>query len=347
MFNIDGRLIGNGQPPFIVAELSANHNGSLQKALDTISAAKRSGADAIKLQTYTPDTMTIDCSLPDFMIKDGLWGGYKLYDLYKEAYTPFEWHKSLFEHARKEGISCFSTPFDETAVDLLEDLGAPAYKIASFELTDLPLVKYVASTGKPMIMSTGMADLAEISEAVEVARSNGCNDLIILHCISSYPAPVEQSNLLTLSDLRERLNVDVGLSDHTLTSTASLAAIALGACFIEKHFILDREDKGPDSSFSITPNDLHELCESALEVWRARGEVCYSRAPAESDNVIFRRSLYFVDDLKEGERLKPSHVRRIRPGFGIAPKYESSIIGKRLARDVSRGTAVSWSDFSD
>ena len=239
---INGRPIGIGHTPYLIAELSANHNGSLQRALDTISEAKARGADAIKLQTYTADTMTIDCDSEDFMIRGGLWDGYKLYDLYKEAQTPFEWHKAMFDHARDIGITCFSTPFDETAVDLLEDLNAPAYKIASFEATDLPLIKYVASTKKPMIMSTGMANLEEIEEMVQAARDGGCEEMIVLHCISSYPAPIDQSNLLTIPDLRRRLDVHVGLSDHTITNTASIVATALGAVLIEKHFILDKAD---------------------------------------------------------------------------------------------------------
>jgi len=294
---INGRKIGVNHPPYIIAELSANHNGKLQKALDTITKAKACGADAIKLQTYTADTMTIDSDHEDFCIHGGLWDGYKLYDLYKEAQTPFEWHKAMFDHARKIGITCFSTPFDETAVDLLEDLNVPAYKVASFEATDLPLIKYIASTKKPLIVSTGMANFEEIEEVVDTARGAGCNDLILLHCISSYPAPVDQSNLLTIPDMRKKLNVQIGLSDHSLTNTASVVASALGATLIEKHFILDRNEKGPDSEFSINPVELASLCKETKDAWLSLGQAGYERKPAEEANIKFRRSIYFVKDI--------------------------------------------------
>jgi N-acetylneuraminate synthase len=342
VITIDGRKIGQGHPPYIIAELSANHNGELQKALDTISAAKRCGADAVKLQTYTADTMTIDSNSEDFLIKGGLWDGYKLYDLYKWAQTPFEWHQAMFDHARKIGITCFSTPFDETAVDLLEDLNVPAYKVASFEATDLSLIRYIASTKKPMIMSTGMASLEEIEEMVSAARDGGCNDLIILHCISSYPAPIEQSNLLTIPDMQNRLGLQIGLSDHTTSNTASIVATALGATLIEKHFILDKNDKGPDSEFSIEPTNLEILCAECKDAWLSLGKVGYEIKPVEESNVKFRRSVYFVKDLKAGEVIQKDDVRRIRPGYGLAPKYESEIIGKTVKADISRGTATSW-----
>jgi len=342
---INGRPIGIGHAPYIIAELSANHNGSLQRALDTISETKARGANAIKLQTYTADTMTIDCDSEEFVIRGGLWDGYKLYDLYKEAQTPYEWHKAMFDHARDVGITCFSTPFDETAVDLLEDLNAPAYKIASFEATDLPLIKYVASTKKPMIMSTGMANLEEIEEMVQAARDGGCEEMIVLHCISSYPAPIDQSNLLTIPDLKKRLGVHVGLSDHTITNTASVVATALGAVLIEKHFILDRSDKGPDSSFSIEPDELEALVNQTKDTALSLGQAGYERKPAEEENIKFRRSLYFVKDIKEGEIITEDCVRRIRPGFGLDPKQQNTIIGKRLTKSVSRGDAVKDTHF--
>lgn len=344
---IDGRKIGQNFPPYVLAELSANHNGVLQKALDTITAAKKCGADGIKLQTYSADTMTIDSDLDDFLIKGGLWDGYKLYDLYKEAQTPFEWHKAMFEHARNIDITCFSTPFDETAVDLLEDMNVPAYKIASFEATDLPLIRYVASTKKPLIMSTGMANFEEITEMVEAAREAGCQDLILLHCLSSYPAPVEQSNLLTIPDMRQKLSVQIGLSDHTISNTASVVATGLGATLIEKHFILDRNDKGPDSEFSIEPSELESLITQTKDAWLSLGQVGYDRKPAEEANVVFRRSVYFVKDMPAGSVVTKDCIRRIRPGYGLAPKHEQEIIGKRLRTAVKRGTPTKWDLFDE
>jgi len=343
---INGCAIGIGHAPYVIAELSANHNGRLQRALDSISEAKARGADAIKLQTYTADNMTIDCDSEDFMIRGGLWDGYKLYDLYKEAQTPFEWHKAMFDHARDVGITCFSTPFDESAVDLLEDLNTPAYKIASFEATDLPLIKYVASTKKPMIMSTGMANLEEIEDMVQAARDGGCEEMIVLHCISSYPAPIDQSNLLTIPDLKKRLGVHVGLSDHTITNTASVVATALGAVLIEKHFILDRNDKGPDSSFSIEPDELEALVNQTKDAALSLGKAGYERKPAEQANIKFRRSLYFVKDMKKGEIITEECIRRIRPGFGLEPKYFLRVMGKKLNIDVKSGMPVQV-DFLD
>lgn len=344
-FSIDGRIIGPNEPPYIIAELSANHNGSLDHALKTIDAANRCGASAIKIQTYTADTMTIDSDRPDFMIKGGLWDGYKLYDLYKWAETPFEWHRKMFDYARKIGITIFSTPFDESAVDLLESLNVSAYKVASFENTDLPLIRYVAKTGKPMIISTGMATETEIEEAVDEARSAGCKDLVLLHCISGYPVPVEQANIRQINVLSKRFNVVAGLSDHTLGTVTSVAAVALGACVIEKHFTLSRHDKGPDSEFSIEPEDLHRLCQDAHDAWRALGSIGYALKPAEGDSKVFRRSIYFVRDLPAGSIVSQSDIRRIRPGMGLPPKYFDSIIGMRLRVDVKRGTATSWECF--
>jgi len=340
---INGRNIGQKYPPYVIAELSANHNGDLSKALQVIAQAKKYGADAIKLQTYTADTMTIDSDKDDFLIKDGLWAGYKLYDLYREAQTPFEWHEAMFDYARKVGITCFSTPFDETAVDLLEDLGAPAYKIASFEATDLSLIRYAASTKKPLIISTGMANLQEIEEAITAVKEEGCVELILLHCISGYPAPLDQSNLMTIPDMRERFGVQVGLSDHTLGSTASVVATALGATVIEKHFTLDRQDKGPDSEFSIEPSELANLCRITKDAWKSMGIAGYERKPVEESSIKFRRSIYFVKDISIGEIITSSHIRRIRPGFGLPPKFEKSIIGKTVTKTVRAGTATNWS----
>jgi pseudaminic acid synthase len=344
---IHKRSIGPGFPPYVVAELSANHNGSLERALQTIDAAHQAGADAIKLQTYTADTMTIDCDREEFMIKGGLWDGYKLYDLYRWAETPFEWHRAMFAHARKLGITVFSTPFDESAVDLLEELDVPAYKIASFENTDLPLIRYVAKTGKPVIMSTGMASEDEIAEAVDAARSAGCTELVLLHCISSYPAPMDQANIRQLAELGRRFDVVPGLSDHTLGTTASVAAVALGACVIEKHFTLSRADKGPDSEFSIEPDELKRLCQETHDAWQALGQVSYDRQPAEAESKVFRRSIYFVRDLPAGAVIGPEDIRRIRPGMGLAPKYYDDLLGKRLKADVQRGTATRWDLFDE
>lgn len=342
---INGCPIGIKHPPYVIAELSANHNGFLQHALNTICEAKARGANAVKLQTYTADTMTIDCDSEDFMIRGGPWDGNKLYELYKEAQTPFEWHEVMFEHARNIGITCFSTPFDETAVDLLEDLNVPAYKIASFEATDLPLIKYVASTKKPMIMSTGMANLEEIEEMVQTARDGGCKDMIVLHCISSYPAPIDQSNLLTIPDLIKRLGVHVGLSDHTITNTASVVATTLGAVLIEKHFTLDRANKGPDSSFSIEPNELESLVNETRDAYLSLGEAGYERKPAEEESAKFRRSLYFIKDMKKGDIVTADCIRRIRPGFGLEPKHFDNIIGKRVKKDLEYGSPVKWHNF--
>ncbi|PFG11732.1 pseudaminic acid synthase [Marinobacter sp. LV10MA510-1] len=344
---INGVKIGPGQPPYIVAELSANHNGSLEHALATISEAKRCGANAVKLQTYTADTMTIDSNRHEFLIQGGPWEGYKLYDLYRWAQTPFEWHPALFAHARKLGITIFSTPFDESAVDLLESLDAPAYKIASFELTDLPLIEYVARTGKPMIMSTGMASEQEIEDAVVTAKTGGCSELILLHCVSSYPAPFEQANLAQISELTRRFKTVSGLSDHTLGTTASVAAVALGAHFIEKHFTLNRDNGGPDSSFSIEPDELERLCIEARNAWLSVGKADYSRQQCEEPNRAFRRSIYFVNDKKAGDKVNEPDVKRIRPGLGLEPKYFGSLIGRTLKKDVDKGTPTSWEHFDE
>lgn len=346
LIEIDGRKIGYQQPPYIVAEMSANHNGQLERALKTIQMAKQMGANAIKLQTYTPDSLTIKSDKPDFQLKGGLWDGYDLYSLYEWAQTPYEWHKPMFEHARKLGITCFSTPFDETAVNLLEDLNAPAYKIASFEAVDLPLISYVAQTGKPMIISTGMATYEEITEAVETARQHGCNDIVLLHCISAYPAPPEQSNLLTIPDLVNAFDVVAGLSDHTMGTTVSIAAIALGASLIEKHVTLSRDDKGPDSEFSLEPGELKALCSETRVAWEALGAAGYERKPVEEESVKYRRSLYVVCDISKGETLSRENIRSIRPGYGLPPKNLNDVLGKKAKRDLVKGDALQWDMFS-
>jgi len=340
-FHIAGREIGQGKPPYVIAELSANHNGKLETAFCIIEEAKKAGADAVKLQTYKPDTITLDCDNEDFKIRGGLWDGRTLYDLYKEAHMPWDWQEALFEHARKIGITIFSSPFDHTAIDLLEDLNSPAYKIASFEAVDLPLIKYAASTGKPMIISTGMADAEEIQEAIVAAREGGCRELAILHCVSGYPAPAEDYNLRTIPDMIDRFGLVTGLSDHTLDNTTAIASVALGASIIEKHFTLDRNGGGPDDSFSLEPDQLAALCRDAKTAWEALGKVDYGRKSSEESNVKFRRSLYFVRDLKAGEIITTEHVKSIRPGYGLAPKYADEIIGKRAAVHVSAGRPVS------
>ena len=341
--HIAERRIAADEPPYIIAELSANHNGELETALRIIEEAKKSGADAVKLQTYTADTITLNSDADEFRIKGGLWDGRTLYDLYQEAHMPWDWHKPLFDHARKLDITIFSSPFDNTAVDLLEDLNAPAYKIASFEAVDLPLIKYVATTGKPMIISTGMADAEEIAEAIEAAREGGCKELAILHCVSGYPAPAADYNLRTITDMVKRFGLVTGLSDHTLDNTTAITSVALGASIIEKHFTLDRSGGGPDDSFSLEPAELTALCRDSKTAWQALGSVNYGRKSSEQGNAQFRRSLYFVKDLKAGDVITEDAVRSVRPGFGLAPKYLEGVIGKRLAKDVSFGQATDWS----
>lgn len=337
---IDGRKIGPSEPPYVIAELSANHNGNLETALKIIDEAKKAGADAVKLQTYRADTITLNVDRPEFHIKGGLWDGRSLYELYEEAHTPWEWHQQLFDHARKLGITIFSSPFDNTAVDLLESLGAPAYKIASFEAIDLPLIRYVASKGKPMIISTGMANEAEIQEAVDAAREGGCHELILLHCVSGYPAASSEYNLRTITDMQKRYGGLVGLSDHTLNNTTAVTSVAMGACVIEKHFTLDRNGGGPDDSFSLEPEDLVALCRDSKIAWEAMGNVDYGRKASELGNVQFRRSLYFVKTLAAGETITADAVRSVRPGFGLAPKYLPDVIGKKVAASVQYGDPV-------
>lgn len=339
---IAGRPIGLDCSPYVIAEISANHNGVLDIALRLIEEAKKAGADAVKMQTYKPETITLRSDSEEFRIRGGLWDGRTLYDLYAEAHTPWEWHKPMFDHARSLGITIFSSPFDNSAVDLLEDLNAPAYKIASFEAVDLPLIKYVASTGKPMIISTGMADSEEIQEAIDAARGAGCNELAILHCVSGYPAPAADYNLRTVPDMMARYGVVTGLSDHTLDNTTAIASVALGACIIEKHFTLNRMGGGPDDSFSLEPADLAALCTGARTAWQALGSVDYGRKSSEQGNVRFRRSLYFVRDLKAGDLITPDAIKSVRPGFGLAPKFFESVCGRRVARDVVYSEPVSW-----
>jgi len=342
---INGRKIGSDYPPYIIAEMSANHNGSLDNAFKIIDMAKASGADAVKLQTYRPDTITLEMNTPEFMIQGGLWDGQSLYELYAGAYMPWEWHKPLFEHAKRVGITIFSSPFDYTAVDLLEDLNVPAYKIASFEAIDLPLINYVAQTQKPMIISTGMATEDEIHEAVETAREGGCKQIAVLHCVSGYPAPAEDYNPRTLSDMQEKLDVVSGLSDHTTDNITAISSIALGASIIEKHVTLDRAGGGPDDSFSLEAKELKELCMGAKTAWLALGRVDYQRKFSEQANAKFRRSLYFVKDIEAGEIITKDHVKSIRPGFGLAPKYLEQIIGAKLSKKATFGTAVTWEHF--
>jgi N-acetylneuraminate synthase len=322
--------------------MSANHNGSIDNAFKIIEAAKQAGTDAVKLQTYRPDTITIESDLPDFQLHEGLWAGRTLYQLYQWAHTPWEWQKPLFEHARKSGITIFSSPFDSTAVDLLEDLNAPAYKIASFEAVDLPLIRYAARTGKPMIISTGLADAGEIQEAIDAAREGGCREVAILHCVSGYPAPASDYNLRTIPDMIRRFGVPTGLSDHTLDNTTAIASIAMGACLVEKHFTLDRQGGGPDDSFSLEPPELAALCRGVRTAHEAMGEVNYALKSSEQGNVKFRRSLYVVQNVPAGGVLTLDNVRAIRPGYGLAPKHLDAVLGRRVKQAVARGTALNW-----
>jgi pseudaminic acid synthase len=332
--------IGEEAPVFIIAELSANHNGRIETAIETIRAAKRAGADAIKLQTYTADTMTIDCDKDDFIIKGTIWEGQNLYELYQQAYTPWEWHKELFRIAAEEGLECFSSPFDKTAVDFLEDLNAPAFKIASFEITDIPLIKYVASKGKPIILSTGIAGIEDIKLALDTCRRMGNNNIALLKCTSSYPAPIEEANMLMIAEFKERFKVVSGLSDHTMGSTVPVVATALGAKIIEKHFILDRSIGGPDASFSMNEVEFTEMVKAVREAEKAVGKISYEPTEKQKKGRAFSRSLYVVKDINKGERITKENVQSIRPGFGMHPKYFNRIIGKIAKVDMKRGSRL-------
>ena len=346
VFTIDSREISDNFPPYIIAEVSANHNGSIERAKEIILAAQKSGVDAVKIQTYTPDTMTIDVQNPDFYITEGLWKNRSLYDLYGEAYTPFEWHQELFEFANQIGVTLFSSPFDESAVDLLESLNVKAYKVASFEIVDLPLISYMASKNKPMLMSTGMASISEIGDAIETVRSVGNNKIALFHCISSYPTPLSQSNLNLIKLLQKEFNIQVGLSDHTIGNLASVLATSLGASMIEKHFTINRNHGGVDSSFSIEPEEMKSLINQTREAFSSLGSKSFIRSSVEKPNKVFRRSLYFVEDINEGEIITTKNVRRIRPGFGLEAKYYDDVIGSKCIKSAKRGERVTKKHFS-
>ena len=341
--NIRWLRVGAGSAPLVIAEMSGNHNQSLERALEIVDAAAQSGAHALKIQTYTAETMTIDIREGEFFISDekSLWKGESLFDLYKKAYTPWEWHEAIFDRAKKHKMLAFSTPFDRTAVDFLEDLNVPCYKIASFENTDLPLIRYVAATGKPMIISTGMATFAELDETVESARSAGCNDLVLLKCTSTYPSTPDDSNILTIPEMRSRYGCEIGISDHTMGIGVSVAAVALGATVVEKHFTLQRSDGGVDSAFSMEPQEMPQLVIETERAWQALGKVQHGPTEKEKASLVFRRSLYVVADVKAGEKLTSTNVRAIRPGNGIAPKFYDEVIGKTAKRDIARGTPLS------
>jgi len=340
---IQGKIVGAESAPFVIAEMSGNHNQSLERALEIVDAAVKSGAHALKIQTYTAETMTLDISEREFFISDSksLWKGSSLYELYEKAYTPWEWHKPIFDRARQHGMIAFSTPFDDTAVDFLEQLNVPCYKIASFENTDLPLIRRVAATGKPMIISTGMATFAELDETVEAAKSAGCKDLVLLKCTSTYPSTPDDSNILTIPEMRKRYGCEIGLSDHTMGIGVAVAAVALGATVIEKHFTLQRADGGVDSTFSMEPAEMAQLVVETERAWQAMGKVHDGPTEREKASLVFRRSLYVVEDMKVGDTLTAKNLRAIRPGYGLAPKFYDDTIGKTVKRDVARGTPLS------
>jgi pseudaminic acid synthase len=343
VLSIEGQAVGAGSAPLVIAEMSGNHNQSLERALEIVDAAAQSGAHALKIQTYTAETMTIDIREREFFISDekSLWKGGSLFDLYKKAYTPWEWHEAIFDRAKERKMLAFSTPFDRTAVDFLENLNVPCYKIASFENTDLPLIRYVAATGKPMIISTGMATFAELDESVEAARAAGCKDLVLLKCTSTYPSTPDDSNILTIPEMRSRYGCEVGISDHTMGIGVSVAAVALGATVVEKHFTLQRADGGVDSAFSMEPQEMAQLVIETERAWQAMGKVQHGPTEKEKASLVFRRSLYVVADIKAGEKFTPTNLRAIRPGNGIAPKFYDEVIGKTAKRDIARGTPLS------
>mgnify|MGYP001465480437 CR=1 FL=1 len=342
---IDKKKIGLKHKPFIIAEMSGNHNQSLERALKIVDAVAKTGADAIKLQTYTPDTITLDVDKNEFFINDknSLWEGEKLYDLYKTAHTPWDWHKPIMDRAADLGLICFSSPFDESAVDFLEELNVPAYKVASFENSHIPLIKKIISTGKPIIISTGMATLSELGETVNIIKDHDCKDLILLKCTSNYPADSQNSNIATIPHMREMFNCEVGLSDHTLGNVSSVMSIAYGVKVIEKHYTLKRSDGGPDAEFSMEPEELFELSKDIQDAFMATGDASFERKSVEESNIKFRRSLYIVEDMKKGEVFTDKNLKRIRPGFGIAPKFFKDLLGKSVNQSVERGTPVSWS----
>ena len=339
---IAGRPIGAEFSPYVIAELSANHNGNLQTALRIIEEVKKSGADAVKLQTYKPETITLNSDTEDFKIQGGIWDSRTLFELYQEAHMPWEWHKPLFEHAKKLGITIFSSPFDSTAIDFLEDLNAPAYKIASFEVVDLPLIKLAASTGKPLIISTGIANIEEIQDAVSAAREGGCKELAILHCVSGYPAPAEDYNLKTITDMIDRFGLVTGLSDHTLDNITAITSVALGVSIIEKHVTLDRKGGGPDDSFSLEPAEFTALCQGIKTAWLALGNVDYGLKSSEQGNIQFRRSLYFTKNISAGEIITKEMVKSVRPGYGLPPKYLLSVLGRKASKDIDKYMPVKW-----
>jgi N-acetylneuraminate synthase len=346
-FQIGDRPIGRSVAPFVIAEMSGNHNQSLDRALQIVDAAAKSGAHAIKLQTYTADTITLDVRNGEFVITDqgSLWKGNNLYELYQQAYTPWEWHAPIMRRARELGLVCFSSPFDESAVDFLESLNVPAYKVASFENNHLPLIRKVAATGKPMIVSTGMASIAELDEAISAAREAGCRDLVLLKCTSTYPASPENSNILTIPHLRALFNCEVGLSDHTMGIGVALAAVAHGATVIEKHFTLNRTDGGVDSTFSLEPPELRSLVLETERAWQALGAITYGPTKAEEKSLVFRRSLYIAEDLRAGDVLTPRSLRVVRPGKGLHPRFYEQLLGKRVRVNVAKGTPVDWNLF--
>ena len=345
IIEIQGRKIGAGYAPFVVAEMSGNHNQSLERALEIVEAAARSGVHGLKLQTYTAGTMTLDIAEGDFFINDpdSLWKGNSLYKLYEQAFTPWEWHEPIFKRCQELGLVAFSTPFDDTAVDFLESLNVPCYKVASFENTDLPLIRKVASTGKPLIISTGMATVAELDETVRTARGAGCQDLILLKCTSTYPATPENTNILTIPHLKDLFNVQVGLSDHTMGIGVSVASVALGATFVEKHFTLNRNDGGVDAAFSMEPQEMQQLVIETQRAWQGLGKISYGVTEAEKKSIAFRRSLYIVQDIEAGELFTSENLRVIRPGLGLPPKYYEILLGKQAKVKLKRGTPLTWS----
>ena len=342
--SIKEKKIGLNHKPFIIAEMSGNHNQSLDRALKIVDAAAKSGVHAIKLQTYTPDTITLNIKDREFLIKDknSLWSGKSLYDLYEEAHTPWDWHEPIMNHANDLGLICFSSPFDDSSVEFLEELNVPAYKIASPEIIHLPLIKKVASTGKPIIISTGMASISEINDAISVAKSEGCKDIVLLKCTSSYPSTPRNSNVCSIEHMKKLFNCDVGLSDHTLGIGAAIAAVAYGASVIEKHFTLDRSEGGIDSAFSLEPHEMKQLVSETRRAWESIGKISYGPSDSEKENLMFRRSIYVSKKIKKGEKLDSSNIRIIRPGLGVLPKYYDILIGRKVKQELKKGTALQW-----